>query len=81
MESTLRRFCKVPKVRGPGLQLFPNTKDIGTGMGEIGMWAFSSGARRNDQQAFPVGDDIEELGIGIPEHFVRHFDTRQATGT
>ncbi|CAK9216455.1 unnamed protein product [Sphagnum troendelagicum] len=48
---------------------------------EIGMWAFSSGARRNDQQAFPVGDDIEELGIGVPERFVRHFDTRQATGT
>jgi hypothetical protein len=45
------------------------------------MWAFSSRARRNDQQAFPVGDDIEELGIGIPEHFVRHFDTRQTTGT
>jgi len=49
--------------------------------GEIGRWAFSSGARRNDQQAFPVGDDIEELGIGIPERFVRHFDTRQAMGT
>jgi hypothetical protein len=30
---------------------------------------------------FPVGDDIEELGIGIPERFLRHFDTRQAMGT
>jgi hypothetical protein len=37
--------------------------------------------RETTNKRFPVGDDIEELGIGIPERFLRHFDTRQAMGT
>jgi len=33
----LPKYSRVPKVRGPRLQLFPNTKDVGTGMGEPGV--------------------------------------------
>jgi len=33
----LPKYSRVPKVCGPGLQLFPNTKDAGTGMGEPGV--------------------------------------------
>jgi len=31
------KYSRVPKVCGPGLELFPNTKDTGTGMGEPGV--------------------------------------------